>query len=170
VDRQIEQPPADPTYVSVAEYVKTLVAGGSFEAGRVTPPLLADRLEKDCNEALRLVKRIRVAGNPALQQEVADVRAWANLGLYFAAKLRGAVALQTYRLGGEPARRQQAIRHLEKALGYWDAVVDVTRPLYNDMPLVHFSEQNDTLRFHWEKLRPDVAADVEIARKAEVRR
>ncbi len=170
VDRQIEQPPADPTYVSVAEYVKTLAAGGSFDTSRVTPPVLAGRLEKDCAEALRLVQHLRTKGNAALQGEVADVRAWANLGLYFAAKLRGAVALQTFRQGGAEANRQQAVRHLERALRHWDAVVAVTRPLYNDMPLVHFSEQDDARRFHWEKLRPDVAADVEIARKAEVRR
>jgi hypothetical protein len=169
VDRQIDQPPADPSYVSVAEYVKTLAAGGRFDTSRVTPPVLAGRLEKDCARALRLVQHLRTNGNAALQQEVADVRAWANLGLYFAAKLRGAVALQTFRQGGGASNRQQAVRHLERALRHWDAVVAVTRPRYNDMPLVHFSEQNDALRFHWEKLRPDVAADVEIARKAEVR-
>jgi hypothetical protein len=39
------------------------------------------------------------------------------------------------------------------------------------MPLVHYSEENgkpwrenDHLRFHWEKLRPDVAKDIEFAR------
>jgi hypothetical protein len=42
------------------------------------------------------------------------------------------------------------------------------------MPLVHFSQQgggketkeNYYLKFHWEKLRVDVANDVEIARMA----
>jgi hypothetical protein len=168
VDRQIEQPPADPSYVSVAEYVKTRAADGTFDTSRVTPPVLAERLEKDCAKALRLVQRVGVKGNPALQQEVTDVRAWANLGLYFAAKLRGAVALQTFRQGGGESNRQQAVKHLERALRHWDAVVAITRPLYNDMPLVHFSEQDDTRRFHWEKLRPEVANDVEIARNAKV--
>ncbi|HZG24207.1 MAG TPA: hypothetical protein VEZ17_06475, partial [Chitinophagaceae bacterium] len=59
------------------------------------------------------------------------------------------------------------------ALSYWDAVVSITRPIYNDMPLVHYSEQNgvrskenQVLMFHWEKIRPDVAMDVEAARSA----
>jgi hypothetical protein len=41
------------------------------------------------------------------------------------------------------------------------------------MPLVHYSEQdgkdwkqNDQLRFHWEIIRPQVAMDLEIAKKA----
>ena len=43
------------------------------------------------------------------------------------------------------------------------------------MPLVHYSEQNGIrseenkhLTFHWEKLRPDVAKDVETARNATI--
>ena len=32
--------------------------------------------------------------------EVADIKAWANMGLHFAEKLKGAVALQTYRCKG----------------------------------------------------------------------
>ena len=42
---------------------------------------------------------------------------------------------------------------------------------YNNMPLVHYSEQdgksleeNDHLRFHWEKPGPDVAKDIEVAK------
>jgi hypothetical protein len=105
--------------------------------------------------------------------EVADVKAWCNLGLHFAEKLRGAVALQTYRVKGGEDNKQAAIRHLENALKYWDVVISITRPIYNDMPLVHYSEQNGVrskenqqLTFHWEKLRPDVAKDVETARNA----
>jgi hypothetical protein len=52
-------------------------------------------------------------------------------------------------------------------------VISITRPLYNDMPLVHYSEQdgksweeNDHLRFHWENLRPEVAKDIEVAKNA----
>ncbi|SDL80592.1 Glycosyl hydrolase family 20, domain 2 [Catalinimonas alkaloidigena] len=173
VDWQIRQPPLDPAYVSVQAYVDTLTAGGVFSNERVTPPQLADDLERDCRQALAQVKGLNGTDNPAFVQEVADVKAWANLGLYFAEKLRGAVALQTYRMQGGAKNQQTAIQHLEKALGYWDVVIAITRPLYQDMPLVHFSEQdnrpwqeNDHLRFHWANLRPAVAHDVEIARQA----
>ncbi len=74
---------------------------------------------------------------------------------------------------GEEEDKQEAVKYLENALRYWDEVVSITRPLYNDMPLVHFSEQdgkhwkeNDHLRFHWELLRPEVAKDIEIAKNA----
>lgn len=166
VDRQINQPATDPDYESVMNYVKTFSSGGTFAKGKITPPVLAKMLEQDCNKALRLVKNIKTSNNNSLMYEVADVKAWANLGLYFAQKLKGAVALQTYRLQGGEENKQNAVKHLEEALRFWDVVVGITRPIYNDMPLTHYSEQNDKLRFHWEILRPEVAKDVEIAKNA----
>lgn len=175
VDRLIHQPPTDPDYVSVLAYVKTLDSGGSFASHAITPPVLAKMLEADCHEALDVIKNITAANDNALLYELADVKTWANLGLHFAEKLNGAVALQTYRIKGGEANKQKAIQHLENALRFWNAVIAITRPLYNDMPLVHYSEQdgkpwkeNDHLRFHWEKLQPDVATDIEMAKKATV--
>lgn len=173
VERQIKQPPIDPDYISVADYVKTMNSGGTFQKKKITPLVLADMVERDCKKALILVKDINTTNNNSLMFEVADVKTWCNLGLHFAEKLRGAVALQTYRTKGGNNNKQAAIKHLENALSYWDVVISITRPIYNDMPLVHYSEQNGVrskenqqLTFHWEKLRPDVAKDVETARKA----
>lgn len=175
IDRQINQPPIDPEYVSVKDYVKTLSEGGSFESDRITPPVLITMLERDCHRALDLIKNINTANNNTLMFEVADVKVWANLGLFFAEKLKGAVALQTYRMSGGEENKQNAIKHLKNALQLWDVVISITRPIYNDMPLVHYSEQdgkhwkeNDHLRFHWELLRPDVAKDIETAKSAAV--
>ncbi|WP_018614685.1 hypothetical protein [Segetibacter koreensis] len=46
---------------------------------------------------------------------------------------------------------------------------------YKETPLVHYSEQNGLrseenkrLTFHWEKLRPDVAKDIQTAKNATV--
>ena len=173
IDRLINQPPTDPDYVSVSEYVKTIASGGSFNRNKITPPVLAAMLEKDCNKALALVKDIPIKNNNALMYEVADVKAWANMGLHFAEKLKGAVALQTYRLKGGETNKQIAVKHLQNALQFWDIVIQITRPIYNDMPLVHYSEQdgkpwkeNDHLRFHWEIIRPDVAKDIQTAKNA----
>jgi hypothetical protein len=158
----------DPDYVSVDEYVQTRLAGGSFAAARLTPPALAETLERDNREALRLVSDIDTAGNASLLYEVADVRTWANLGLHLAEKLRGAVALQTYRLEGGEENERAAIDHLQRALGYWDEVVRITRPLYRDMRLTHYNhnsfDENDENLFHWALVRGEVAKDVEIAR------
>ncbi len=173
VDWQIRQPPIDPDYISILDYVSTVSAGGTFDRNKVTPPVLISMLENDNRKALNMLRNFKVINNPALEQEVADIRVWANLGLYFAEKLKGGVALQTYRVSGKAEFKDQAIRHLENALKYWDGVVAITTPLYDHMPLVHFSEQdgkhwkeNDHLRFHWELLRPEVAKDIEIAKSA----
>lgn len=174
VDRQINQPPADPAYVSVADYVKTLSSGGFFGNDKITPPILARMLEQDCQIALRLVKNMKTANNHSLMYEVADVKAWANLGLFFSEKLKGALALQTYRIKGGEENKQNAVKYLENALRYWDIVIDITRPIYKDMPLAAYSyphEGNrsvidDSLRFHWEKLRPEVAKDIETAKNS----
>ena len=173
VDRQINQPPLDTSYVSIKDYVTSTLSGNSFGTDRTTPIHLANQLEKDCNEALDLVKDIDISQNASLMYEVSDVKVWANLGLFFAEKLRGAVELQTYRVSGVEEYKQNAVEHLQKALHYWDEVIDITSPIYKEMPLVHYSEQdgkswkeNNKLRFHWKLLRPDVVKDIETAENA----
>ncbi|HET9276769.1 MAG TPA: hypothetical protein VFN95_01245, partial [Flavitalea sp.] len=173
VDRLINQPVTDPDYVSVADYVKKNIAGGKFDKDRITPPVLSHLLEEDCKKALSIVKNVNVGGNKALAYEIADIRAWSNLGLHLSEKLKGAVALQTYRMEGREQLKQAAVQHLESALKFWDTIISITRPIYNDMPLVHYSEQdgkhwkeNDHLRFHWQTIRADVARDIDVAKNA----
>ena len=172
VDRQINQPTFDPNYISVTDYVKGISAGEVFDK-KITPLMLSEILNRDCLKALDLVKHVQPGENVAFQQEIGDIRAWANLGLYFSEKLKGAVALQTYRTKGDETNKKDAIAHLENALKYWDVIISITAPLYSDMPLVHFSEQdgkpwkeNDNLRFHWRLLRNDVKNDIAIAGKS----
>jgi hypothetical protein len=171
VDQLIRQPVMDPDYVSVSDFVDATRRGTPFAAGRITPPALADRLERDTREALRLVEGIDTRGDAALLYEVADVRTWAHLGLHLAEKLRGAVALQTFRVAGGPAEKARAVALLERALAHWDEVVHLTRPLYRDMKLTHYNHNafvaNDKNLFHWALVRDEVAADVAIARAAE---
>jgi hypothetical protein len=173
VDRLISQPPLAPEYVGVEEYVETMLAGGSFGAGRVTPPILIGMLERDNREALRLVEGIDFAGDASLMYEVADVRTWATLGLHLAEKLRGAMALHTYRITGDERQRLEAVERLELALRYWDEVVRITRPIYRDMPLTHYNhnffDANPDNLFHWALIRDEVARDVEIARGSAAR-
>jgi hypothetical protein len=171
VDQLINQPTMDPDYVSVRDYVEASLKGDAFEAGRITPPALAGMLERDNREALRLVNAIDTSGNASLMYEVADVKTWANLGLHLAEKLKGAIALQTYRVAGGAENKQSAIDHLQRAVAHWDEVVRITRPIYRDMPLTHYNhnafEANDDNLFHWALIRDEVARDVEIARAQE---
>jgi hypothetical protein len=98
------------------------------------------------------------------------VKTWAHLGLHLAEKLRGAVALERFRTAGAGAEQQAAIDHLSRALGEWDEVVKITRPLYRDMPLTHYNHNffvaNPNNLFHWALVRDEVARDVEVAREA----
>jgi hypothetical protein len=170
VDRLISQPTMDPAYVSVADYVATLTKGGSFGAGRVTPPMLSRALRRDSLEALRLVKDIDTRTDASLMYEVADIQVWANLGLHLAEKLDGAVALQKYRTTGGVENRTAAITGLRHALSYWDEVIRITRPIYRDMPLTHYNgnsrDANAKNLFHWALIRDEVAHDVEIAQNS----
>lgn len=170
VDRLISQAPLDPDYISVKSYVETILSGGGFEDRKMTPPELAQILEDDCREALRLVSGINTEGNVALLYEVSDVRTWANLGLHLSEKIRGAIALQTFRMKGSEAEKEKAAGHLIQALAYWDEVISITRPLYRDMPLTHYNgssnDRNDNNLFHWERIRPEVEKDIETAMQA----
>lgn len=171
VDRLISQPTMASEYVSVGDYVAKINKGEKFADDRVTPPRLAAMLEGDNQKALQLVSGIDTNGNASLMYEVADVKIWANLGLHLAEKLKGAVALQQFRLTGNVEQQQQAIQHLEKALAYWDEVVRITRPIYRDMPLTHYNhnsyDENKNNLFHWALVRDQVKADVDIARNSQ---
>jgi hypothetical protein len=171
VDQLIGHPVMDSDYVSVADFVEAARNGVAFAAGRVTPPALADRLERDNREALRLVAGINTGKDASLRYEVADVQVWAHLGLHLSEKLRGAVALHTFRLGAGAEWQARAIAHLERALAHWDEVVRITRPLYRNMKLTHYNHNffvaNDDNLFHWALVRDEVAADVDVARAAE---
>ncbi|MBN2635728.1 MAG: hypothetical protein JXR61_05615 [Prolixibacteraceae bacterium] len=170
VDQLIQQPTMASNYVSVGDYVKTKLDGGSFDKDKITPPKLVDMLEKDNKQAIKLVNKIDVTGNASLMYEVADVKIWANLGLHLAEKIKGAMALETYRLAGDEEHREMAVEHLQNALAYWDEVIKISRPIYKDMKLTHYNhnffDANDNNLFHWALIRNEVAKDIEIARKS----
>jgi hypothetical protein len=165
VNQLIDQPTLAPEYVSVNDYVEMTLKGETFADSQVTPDMLADLLEKDNYETLHLVDNLEVYGNASLMYEVADVKVWAYLGLHLAEKLRGAIALKTYRLNGR--LQDESIQHLTKALGYWDKVIEITRPIYKDMPLTHYNDNfftaNKNNLFHWALIRDQVAKDIDIA-------
>jgi hypothetical protein len=171
VKRLMSHLPLAPDYVSVENYIKTISKGVSFSEDKITPPVLVKMLNQDCRKALKLVDDIDTGNNTSLMYEVSDVKTWAYLGLHLAEKLEGAMELQRFYINGNEKNRKESIRHLEKALGYWDNVIEITRPIYKDMPLTHYNgsskDRNDNNLFHWARIRPEVAFDIEIAKKAE---
>ena len=171
VDRLIENGTLDPAYLSIPDYVEAAAEGRRFTGEEVTPLQLADTLEHDAQQALALIAKVDPGDDASLRYEVADVETWAHLGLYFAEKLRGGVALHTFRTSGDrssrgAAQQDSAVTHLERAAAHWNDVVAVTEPLYREMPLVHLQDRDDEV-FHWSKLQNEVLRDVEIAATAE---
>ena len=172
VDRLIEQPTMASEYVSIDEFVRATLDDAEFGEGRITPLRLAEMLERDNHEALRLVDSIDIKDDTSLMYEVADIKVWSYLGLHLAEKIKGGIALHRYRLIGGEENQLQAVEHLENALEYWDEVVAITRPIYKDMKLTHYNhnffEANDGNLFHWALIRDEVAKDVAIARNSEM--
>jgi hypothetical protein len=170
IDALINQPPLDPEYISIADFVARRHTKKSIPRSLIKPLETADALEERCREALELVEEIDTTRNASLMYEVADVRTWAYLGLHLAEKLRGGVALQTYRVTGREGNKKAAVEHLTRALAHWDEVVRITGPIYKDMRLTHYNhnsfDANPNNLFHWALIRDQVAQDVEVARNA----
>ncbi|MGE5944556.1 MAG: glycoside hydrolase family 20 zincin-like fold domain-containing protein [Flavobacteriales bacterium] len=172
INRFINQPPQDTTFVSIANYVKNYASKQqALPEGYTTPVMLANNLERDSKEALRLVENI-AEDNTDLMYEVADIKTWAYMGLYMSEKIKGGIALETHRQNKDSKNKELAVTHLKNALSHWDNIIEITRPIYNDMPLVHYSEnngktwqENDNLRFHWTLLRKDVLKDIDVAKQ-----
>ena len=95
VDELIKQPVLDESlYLSIDETVAQEIQ----DPTRIDPITLADQLDADCQEALRLAaKNAGRSESPTLEIELNDIVCWTWHGRYFAQKLRGAVALARYR-------------------------------------------------------------------------
>ena len=101
-------------------------------------------------DSLEIVSRI--------QQEF-GIETMAHLGLYYAAKIRGACDLALFDESGDATRQASAVQHLAAALNHWKNYSSAytrqyVQPLkYNRAGLVDIPKQTE-----------DVAADVQMAR------
>jgi hypothetical protein len=158
IENIISHPVLDTKYVNIADFVK---AGQKVPADKVSPMQLAAELERDMAEARRLAAAVRQRGSvsPTLAAEMADIDAWTAHGLYFAAKLRGGVALAAFRRSGDKTDQAAAVANLETAVGHWRALMEAgTR--FNRPRMSH----NAGELFSWERFLPAVERDVDIAR------
>lgn len=162
LDELIHHEPLDPAYLSIADFARLKVCGEEIPAERITPPTLADDLTRDAEGALRRIAGLQQPAGP-IDFELADVRAWAYLSLYFAEKIRGGTALQTFRLTRQTSERDRAVAHLRRAAEQWDALVETVRPFYAPVPLIH----TDKAPFSWEAYTDRVRRDVTIAETAD---
>ena len=147
----------DPDYLSIQSYVEA-VQNGSVEDALTTPLELADDLEQWGTKAYALVNTISV-DNPALECEIMDVQAWCYQGLYFARKLQAAVALETFRITGDPGKKEEAVSLIKDAKVHYQQLVDVTKQHHQPVPLIHTGKT----MFHWEAYLDQVERDIDLA-------
>ena len=169
VEELIKHPTLDPDYLSVAQYCDLLREEKTVPQGKVSPLEVASDLTRDGKAALELLKPL-LSGEPskALTVELADARAWAYLSLYFADKLRTAVAYRRFLDRGDTAQAEKAVRALGRAVGHWENLVAVTETVYVEMPLANIYRyegdtpltEPDTRVFHWKNLVPAVREEL----------
>ena len=88
-----------------------------------------------------------------------DIEAMSHLGLYYAAKIRGACDLALFDKTGDVQKQASAVQHLEAALGHWKSYSTaysrqyIQPVLYNRAGVVDIPKQTE-----------NVAADVQMAR------
>ena len=145
--------------VPIPGYVKAMLAHQAV-AG-TTPPEVAANLSTWAAGALEGVASIRSATpkmGKELDETLGDIEAMAHLGEYYSAKIRGAVALETFRQSQDPKHREEAIRHLEESVERWRAYAAAAGRLYKPQLLAR------TRTLDWMNLLGDVKKDVDIAR------
>jgi hypothetical protein len=84
-----------------------------------TPLQVATQLDELAAKALAGVAEIADGGNIELRETLGDIRTQARLGQYYAAKIRGTVALGLFRKTGEGRYQTDAVAQLKDALGAW---------------------------------------------------
>jgi hypothetical protein len=149
--------PMEPAYLSIPDF---LANGENPVEGKITPLQLADLVETFCLKALAEVEKIESGKNTDLLYEVADIRAWSQLGLYFSGKLRAAVDYQKYVNTGDKEFHQKAVQNLKKATENWRELVIITQPVYQPMPLMHYTHNGGNRYFHWSLVEKEVTDEL----------
>ncbi len=106
--------------LNISEWRKRQLAGQAMDG--VTPLQIADLLATHGSKTLRMVAELRSSqhgGSKELTLTLGDMEAMADLGNYYAEKIRGAADLALFDHSGKPEDRESAIRHLQAALDHW---------------------------------------------------
>jgi hypothetical protein len=127
----------------------------------ITPLDIARELDHEAAKALRLASELQViqGSNKELRLTLGDIRALAQLGHYYAAKIRGAADLALFDADPQPARRESALAHLTAALDHWKRYAAIATRQYK--PQLN----NRVGVVDLNRLTDQVDADIRIARE-----
>lgn len=150
--------PMEPSFMSIPDF---LAAEKEPAEGKISPIHLADSLNSFCNKVLSEVKSIRPENNTKLLYEKSDIQAWSYLGLYFSDKLKAAVAYREYLNFDDKKYHEMAVDYLERATKNWIKLVDITKPIYEPVPIEHKGYRSESNLFHWSIVQEEVEAELE---------
>ncbi len=163
--------PVDENWQNIEEYVQTITSAKALSDSMTTPLEIADELHRSGTGALKILESLN-PGQPTLNHEMADIKTWAYLSLYFSEKLKGCVAFEYFRKEGDLEQKEIAVNHLNNALNYWDKVIETSASYFDEMPLLHFGDnfiEEDFVRpvemFSWKNFRDQVVRDIEYVRE-----
>ena len=150
--------------LTIPQYVANIVDGTKVPG--MTPSEVADLIDARADTALAAM-----AALPAFRQTLRandaefvatlnDVQMMAQLGKYYAAKIRGASELALYRATRDRRHQELAVRHLNAAADFWKAYVIRVSSVYGPY------WTNRVGHVDWEELGQEVLHDVELARAA----
>ena len=118
----------------------------------------AEALEGFAKNALAKITNVNDGGNIELKETIGDIKAQSYLGLYYASKIRGAVALAQYRKSGNIDQKNAAVSHLEEALVQWQNYAATLDFQYHKM-VICFNGL-----FDWNAVTENVRNDISIAK------
>jgi hypothetical protein len=161
VDDFIDNPTMEGSGIlSIPEYVSIYLDHKPAEG--ITPAEVVQHVMGLAEGALEGVTRLRAGGTGSVELEhvLADIEIMAHLGLYYAWKISGALALALFRETHMDAYRQQAVGKLTMALREWK--------IYGGLASGQYLPQNfaRTRSSDFKALEKEVRQDIEIAREA----
>ena len=146
--------------ISIPDYVKSVVESKSLKG--TTPIEVSQQIHQHADKALQLVETIQAGNNKELRQTLHDIKTIANLGKYYAHKIRGSAEVALFRETHKTDHQKNATNELTQAAFYWKVYSDIAQQQYKN-PLW----TNRVGYVDWTKLYQDVLNDIEIAANAQ---
>jgi hypothetical protein len=147
--------------ITIPAYIAALAAGKTPPG--TTPLQVADELDLRASAAVATATTLRrhpvTLKNPELAATLDDIAAMADLGQYYASKIRGAVSLAKFRQSKLPAQQADAVQQLTRAQRFWTEYTTRLRPRYRNPVWT-----NRVGLVDWNELDAEVAQDIAIAR------
>jgi hypothetical protein len=161
VDRFINNPTMDRSgLITIPEYVSCILDNRTPSG--TTPTEHANRLDSQADRVkLTLDSLMKLEGevSDSFDELLYDIKAWAYMGKYYAAKIHGASNLHAYRSGLGMDYQSRAVANLEHALNMWKEYAAAATRNYRPQ----FMAKTRTI--DWDALTEDVARDIEIAQQ-----